>query len=44
MVQQIWVIIGAAAGVLAATWLWYVLESRHLRRGTRARHMVEKDE
>jgi hypothetical protein len=34
LAHQVWIIIGAGVGVLAATWLWYILECRQLSQGT----------
>jgi Flp pilus assembly protein TadB len=44
MAHQVGIIIGAAAAVLFATWLWYVLESRQLSRGTEARRVRSRDD
>jgi peptidoglycan/LPS O-acetylase OafA/YrhL len=42
--HQVGIIVGAAVAVLIATWLWYVLESRSLSRGTDARHLRDRDD
>ena len=42
--HELYIIIGVAAFVLLATWLWYFLESRHLSRGTEARHLRDREE
>ena len=44
MAHQVWIIIGSAAAVLMATWLWYILESRSLGSGTTARRLGDREE
>lgn len=44
MAHQMHIILGTAAFVLAATWLWYILESRHLARGTEALRPRDRDD
>ncbi|MFO8081296.1 MAG: hypothetical protein R6V07_13480 [Armatimonadota bacterium] len=44
MAHQVHIILGTAAFVLAATWLWYILESRHLARGTEALRLRNRND
>ncbi|MBD3291607.1 MAG: hypothetical protein GF393_01680 [Armatimonadia bacterium] len=44
MAHELHIIIGVAAFVLLATWLWYFLESRHLSTGTEARRLGDRED
>ena len=43
MANRVWLIIGAAAAVLAATWLWYIVQNRLLSRGTQPGRLGDRD-
>jgi len=43
MANQLWLIVGAAAAVLAATWLWYIVENRLLSRGKSPGRLDDRD-
>jgi hypothetical protein len=43
MAHQLHIILGTAAAVLAATWLWYILESRSIARGSEALRLRDRD-
>lgn len=44
MAHEVSIIIGVAAFVLLATWVWYVLENRSLSTGTTARRLGNRDD
>jgi len=43
MANQLWLIVGAAAAVLAATWLWYIVENRVLSQGKPPGRLGDRD-